>query len=447
MTAAAPTAPRATLSVLEGVAFIVGVVIGIGIFKTPPLVAANVGSEAGFIGLWLLGGLATLIGALCYAELGASRPDAGGEYKFLADAYGRAPSLLFAWARGTVIQTGAIAAVAFVFGDYANQILPLGLYGPALHAGIVVAAVTAINLTGTPQTAATQSVFTTLTIVAILAVVAAGAIAAGNGTAPVQPTPSEPVSGAAGLALVFILLTYGGWNEAAYLTAEVRDVRRNMIRILLLATAILVFVYGLVNAAYLAAFGLEGLRNTDAVAADLMRRVAGDSGAVLLSLIVCAASLSTLNATVFTGARAYYALGRDFPVLRRLGVWSAHGDNPVNALLLQAAIALALIAFGAVARDGFTAMVEYTAPVFWFFLFLVALSLFVFRWREPGRPLPFRVPLYPLTPILFCLICLAMLYSSLVYTGLGAMVGIVVVLLGTPLLLLDRGRVTTAAAE
>jgi amino acid transporter len=434
------------LSAWDGVAFLVGIVIGIGIFKTPQLVAANVDSSTGFIGLWLLGGLITLVGALCYAELGAARPDPGGEYRFLADAYGRPLSVLFGWARGTVIQTGAIAAVAFVFGDYANQLYSLGPYGPAIYAALVIVGATAVNVIGTPQSTLSQNLFTLLTVAALLAVIVAGFAAAVRNPVPAQ-TALANSSGAAGLALVFILLTYGGWNEAAYLSGELKDVGRNMARVLLTSTVILTALYGLTNYAYLAAFGLEGLRASDAVAADLMRRVAGGGGAAVLSLIVCVCALSTLNATIFTGARTYYALGRDLSALRRLGSWHAQGQTPLNALLLQGAIALALVAFGAVTRDGFKAMVEYTAPVFWFFLLLVGLSVFVMRWREPHRQRPFRVPLYPLTPALFVATCGFMLYSSVMYTGMGAMVGIAVVLLGLPLLLLEQTRPAATPAE
>lgn len=430
----APAKPEASLSVIDGVAILVGIVIGIGIFKTPPLVAANVGSEAAFLGVWLLGGVLALIGALCYAELASAHPDAGGEYHFLTRAYGPSLGMLFAWARGTVIQTGAIAAVAFVFGDYANILIPLGAYGPSIHAVAALIAVTAVNLIGTMQGKQAQIVFTALTILAVAAVVAAGWLA----PVGVKPPIGAAGGGGAGLAMVFILLTYGGWNEAAYLSGEMRDVQRNMARTLVVGVTAVIVVYMAVNFAYLNVFGLEGVRQSKAIAADLMTAVVGEKGALVLSLIVCVAAISTLNGTVFTGARTYYALGRDLGMLRALGAWQSQGDKPTNALLLQGAIALVLIGFGAVTRDGFEAMVAYTAPVFWFFLFLVGLSIYVFRWRDKDRVLPFRVPLYPITPAVFCLTCVWMLYSSLAYAGPGAIIGVLVLLAGTPLLLLRR---------
>src|ERR671916_1610355 len=323
---ASESAPQARLTVLDGVAIMVGIVVGIGIFKTPPIVAANVGSEFAFVGLWLLGGVITLAGALCYSELAAAYPSAGGEYNFLFRAYGRSTAVLFAWARCTVIQTGAIAAVSFVFGDYAAQLVSLGASGPAIYAALAVVVLSGLNLLGTPQSTRAQVAFTILTVVTILIVVVTGLIVSANGTGQAQAAATGSASGALGLAMVFVLLTYGGWNEAAYISAEVRNPGRDMVRILVGGTVVLVLIYALMSLAYLHAFGLQGLRNAAAPAADLMRLAGGAVGAVVLSLTVCFAALSTLNGTIFTGARVYYTLGRDLPALQRLGRWDERGD-------------------------------------------------------------------------------------------------------------------------
>ena len=427
--------PRASLSMMDGVAILVGLVVGIGIFRTPQIVAANVGSEWEFIAVWVVGGAITLVGGLIYAELGSAYPSTGGEYHYLRRAIGRPVALLFAWARLTVIQTGAIAAVAFVFGDYAQELLPLGAWGAAIYAGLAILVFTATNLSGNKQSRLLQIVFTVLTITAVVVIAALGL---GMGAADVAPAapPEESSSVTVGLALVLILLTYGGWNEAAYLSAEMKDAKRNMPRMLVASVFIILTLYLLINLAYLEVLGLEGVRGSDVVASDTLRQVLGPVGSSVMALAVCVAALSTLNATMFTGARLYYSIGNDLPLLNRIGRWEGRSDTPVNAVLVQSLIALALVAFGASTRIGFQAIVEYTAPVFWFFLLLVGVSFIVLRQRERVAREAYRAPLYPLTPLIFCGTCAYLLYSSLVYTGLGAMVGVAVLLLGLPFVIL-----------
>ncbi|MCV2219652.1 APC family permease [Thauera sp. Sel9] len=429
--------PQAVLSVFDAVTIMVGLVVGVGIFRAPSIVAASVSSEWMFIAVWLAGGLIILVGALCYAELAAAHPHAGGEYHFLSRAYGRPVAMLFGWARCTVIQTGAIAGVAFVLGDYLAQILPLGEYGPALYAALAVVVFTGVNVLGTMQGKRLQVLVTFLEIGAVAAIILFGLL--GTGEAPdMTAVAVEPETAALGMAMIFVLLTYGGWNEAAYLTGELRDARRNVARVLVLGSLILAALYTLTNLALLSVLGLDGLRTSDAVAADMMRVVAGPTGEMIVSLAIVVAAISTLNATIFTGSRVFYVMGRDLTVLRWIGVWRGRGTTPANAQIAQAALSLALIAMGAVTRDGFKAMVDYTAPVFWGFLFLVGVALFVLRRREPGRRLPYRVPLYPLTPLLFCLTCLYMLHASIAYTGFAALIGLMVLAAGLPILLFQR---------
>lgn len=429
-----PASPVPTLSVAQASAMLVGIVVGIGIFKTPSIVAANSASEAMFLGLWALGGALTVVGALCYAELSAAHPHAGGEYHYLRRAYGDGLGFLFGWGRMTVMQTGAIAAVAFVYGDYASVVLPLGEWGPALHAALAIAALSGLQLLGTKISAGAQLLLTILTVGGVAVVALVGLLAEPHAT----PSPSEARGGAAGLAMVFILLTYGGWNETAYLSGEVRDPGRNMARVLLIGTAAVTALYLVVNLALLTVLGLEGLARSETALADLVRREAGEAGAIVLSLIVCATALSTLNATIFTGVRTNFALGRSFAPFAPLGHRHSRTGTPVAALLVQGAITLTLVAFGAHARDGFTAMVEYTAPVFWSFLLLVGVALFLFRWRDGARDIPFRVPLYPVLPMVFCATCAYLLYSSLVYTGQGALVGVAILAAGVPVFLFGQ---------
>ncbi len=439
--------PRASLSVVDGALMMVGIIIGIGIFKTPQIVALNVSSEAWFIGAWVLGGVGTLIGALVYAELAAAYPSTGGEYHFLTRAYGQPIGFLFAWARTTVIQTGAIAAVCFVLGDYAQQIWPLGEYGSAIYGAVGLFVLTLVNLAGTYESKTAQNVLTVLESSALAAIALVGFLY-GGGAAPAAAASGGASFGAFGLAMVLVLITYGGWNEAAYLSADLKNVKRDMIRILLVGTAVVTVLYVLINLAYLNALGLDGLRKSDAVAATVMRTAFGPVGAIVLSLIVICAAASTINASIFTGARIYHALGQDLQ-LQRLRIWNVEGNNPRNAIVVQSLIAFALVFFGALSKDGFFGMVLYTSPVFWFFLLLVGLAIFVLRMKDPGRERPFRVPLYPITPILFCLMCGYLLYSSLVYAAskdanIAGWIGLGVLLLGVPLMFFARARTQSA---
>jgi amino acid transporter len=183
------------------------------------------------------------------------------------------------------------------------------------------------------------------------------------------------------------------------------------------------------------------------VAADVMRGALGDGGARVLSVLIVVSATTSANAAMFTGARTLYALGRDYPPFARLGHWNGVARTPANALVAQGAFALALVVLGAFTRKGFETMVEYTAPVFWLFFLLTGASLLVLRRREPGAARPFRVPLYPLTPLLFCATCAYLLYSSLTYSGVGAVVGVGVLLVGVAVLALaTRGRRAAARA-
>jgi basic amino acid/polyamine antiporter, APA family len=433
-------APKPLLSVTDGVLLMCGMVIGAGIFRTPADIAGATTSSTMFLLAWVLGGAISLCGALVYAELAARHPAAGGEYTFLSRAWGSGAAFVFAWARMTVIQTGAIALVAFVFGDYASQILRLGDNSAAIYAAAAVLALTALNYVGTLESKRLQ-IFMQYLVFAALAFIALAGLLTGlpEKAAPAQAGAAAPF----GLAMIFVLLTYGGWNEAAYLGGEVRDARRNMLRVLIGGIVVVTAFYLLVNIGYLAALGLQGMRESKAVAADVLRVAVGDQGALAVSLIVCVACLTTMNAAIFTGARTTYAFGHDFRMFRLLGIWRESGSTPANAILVQGAITLALVAASSVTPDGFQAMVAYTSPVFWTFFLLTALTLFVFRRREGGEP-AFRVPLYPVVPLAFVAACIYMIYSAINYArfavefGAPVVAGIVIMLAGIPLYFLAR---------
>lgn len=433
---ASSAGPAPVLSLADAVGIIVGLVVGAGIFKTPSIVAGNAAGEWMMIAAWIAGGFASLIGALCYAELATAYPHAGGDYHYLRRAFGLKLSFLYAWARMTVIAAGSIALLAFVFGDYVARLAPIGEYSPAIYAVLIVVILTAVNVAGIRAGKNTQNWLTLCEVGGLVLIVVVGLfLAAAAAPAAAAAAPAKPWHAGLGLMMILVLLTYGGWNEAAYISAEVKRPSRNMVRSLVLSIAIVTVLYVLVNFAYLRGLGLAGMGASQAVAADLLGRAWGDSGTRLISAMIAISTLTSINATMMVGARSNYALGGEWRLFRFLARWNAQAGTPRNALLFQCAVALSLIALGTATRKGFETLVDYTAPVFWGFFLLVGVALFVLRRRDPGVARPFRVPLYPLTPALFVATCAYLLYSSLVYTGVGALVGVGVLAAGVLVML------------
>ncbi len=433
--------PSKQLSISDAMAIIVGIVIGAGIFRTPSLVAANTGSDTMFLVAWILGGVVSLIGALCYAELSTTFPNAGGDYHFLSLAYGKRAAFLFAWARMSIIQTGSIAILAFIFGDYISQVYRLGTHSAVIYAALVVIVLTGLNIAGIRLSTLTQKIFTITEVSGALLVVVVGLfLAPAQADTAAVPSAGPATDSALGLALVFVLLTFGGWNEAAYISAELKAGRKGMVKVLVGSITIITVVYLLVNIAFSRALGHAAMARSEAVGVDLMQLVWGSTGVWLIGILVAISALTSVNATIFTGARTNYALGRDFRSFRVLGKWNSQTSGPVNAFLIQGLISLFLISLGLFTRQGFQTIVEYTAPVFWFFFLLVGIALFVLRRKESAVHRPFRVPLYPLTPIIFCLSSGYLLYSSVMYTGVGALAGIAVLIIGFFILLIFQEK-------
>ena len=426
-------APKQILTTRDAIAIVVGLVIGAGIFRLPSLVAGNSSSELVFYLLWVAGGVISLIGALCYAELATAYPNAGGDYYFLQRAFGRALSFLFAWARIAVITTGSIAVLGYTFGDYASNLYRLGANSSAIYAALAVIALTAINLAGIRETKGTQNVLTVLEVGGLVAVIVTGVLLLAP-AAPAAAPVGDPKSWTVGapMAILFVLFTFGGWNEGAYISAELKE-RRSMVTALAVSLAVVTVLYLLVNFAYVRALGLEGVAKSQTVAADVLKLQFGDIGAKLISFMVAVAALTSINATIIVGGRSNYAVGRDWPMFGWLGHWDEKTDAPRNALLLQGAVALVLLVAGAF-TDKIQTMVDFTMPVFWFFFMLAGIGLFVLRAKDPETPRPFRVPLYPVTPIIFVATCAYLLYSSVAYVQTGALVGIAVLAVGVVLL-------------
>ncbi|MCV2421370.1 APC family permease [Paucibacter sp. DJ2R-2] len=435
--------PARQLDVRHAVALCVGMVVGAGIFKTSPMVAQALSGDAALLAAWALGGLLSFIGALCFAELAAAFPDPGGDYHFLRRAYGHRLGFLFAWSRFAVIHTGSMALLAFVFGDYLAQVLDLspwlGHHASATLAAGLIVLLTVLNLRGVRVGLGTQLGLLVVVIAALLAL----AFGAGSQILAGHAAQAPGLPGAAalqdwGMALVFVFLAYGGWSDAATLSAEMRDPQRGIVRALLWGLGLVTGLYLLANWAYLQVLGLEGLARSEAPAADLMRAAFGAPGEFVMVALVSLTALSVMNAIFIASPRTTFAAARDLAAELQLARWDPQRGTPTAAVLATGAVALALVGMGALTRDGFSTLVDYLSPVYWAFMSLSALALIVLRRREPLAPRPFRVPLYPWLPLAFAASSLYVLWSSVVYVKAGALVGLGVLALGLPLLFWQR---------
>jgi APA family basic amino acid/polyamine antiporter len=458
---------KAQLGLWDAVSIIVGIVIGSTIYKSPQLIMANVTSPAWGLGAWALGGALSLVGALCYAELASTYPRSGGDYVYLSRAFGPWCGFLFGWAQLAVILTGSIGMMAFVFGDYAvkawepPESVASREVWTALLAAAAVVALSVTNILGVVLGKWTQNLLSLLKVIGLGAIVVIGMKHGKNeilsGSAPAGPTSF-------GLAMIFVLYAYGGWNDAAFVAAEVRN-RRNIPRALLLGTALITVIYLAVNVAYLQALGFEKMRASGTVAADVGQMAFGDNASRAISVLVMVSALGAINGLIFTGSRVYSTLGAENSIFALLGRWSPRFGSPVWALLVQSVISVAMIAgvgtpFGRDAIDvgmerlggekmpwaryfgGFDTLLAGTAPVFWAFFLLSGLSLFALRQRDPDIERPFRVPLFPLLPLIFCGTCAYMLYSAIDYAKYVALIGAVPLAVGLPLYWISRRTVS-----
>jgi basic amino acid/polyamine antiporter, APA family len=311
----------------------------------------------------------------------------------------------------------------------------------AYAAGSIVV-MTAINVLGVREGKWTQNVLTVAKVLGLAAIVAVAFTH--SSSVAVSPRPAAtadfPLSNF-GMAMVFVLFAYGGWNEMAFVSAEVREPRKNILRALLTGTLAVTAIYVLVTLAFLHAVGLDGVRRTT-VAADVLTLGIGPWAGQAISVLICISALGAINGQIFTGSRIYYAMGSDHRLYAWLGRWNARRGTPVCSLLIQGTITLALSVWFGLSRNGFESMVKFTTPGFWFFMALVGTSVLVLRGREPDIERPYRVPGYPLTPVLFSLSCSFVVYSSVAYAvdnrSWEAVWSIVILLVGVVMSLFGR---------
>jgi amino acid transporter len=445
-----------SLGVWDAVSLIVGIVVGTAIFKVPMLVFQNVTGPWQGLGVWLLGGALSLCGAFCYAELATTYPRNGGDYEYLSRAYGGWMGFLFGWAQLTVVLSGSIGLMAYAFADYTLRLGNLPAWSATWIGAAAVLVLSHLNAMGAVVGKSVQNLLSAAKVLGLLGVAIAGLAMGFGATRPAAPVATPGLMGPGfGLAMVFVLLAFGGWNDAAFVAAEVRDPRRNLPRALLAGIAIVTAIYLAVNAAYLAGLGFEAARRSPTPAADLLGRAFGDWGSRSISVLVMISALGAINGMILTGSRVYATLGADHPLFAWLAGRSKTSAAPVAALAVQALIATLLILIvgteeGRSAIDyvpthfglhslpwhdfpgGFEMIAAGTAPVFWTFFLLTGLALFVLRARDRGRDRPFKVPLFPLPPLIFCATCAYMLYSSLAYAKWLALIGAVPLVLAVP---------------
>ncbi|MGA1237915.1 MAG: APC family permease [Limisphaerales bacterium] len=422
--------PKQVLSLFDSTCLIVGIIIGAGIYQMAPDIAKGTHNVYGLFGIWLLGGTLSLFGALSYAELASALPREGGDYVFLNRAYGPWAGFLFGWAQLAIVRPGDIAVMAFAFATYACTIWdPLAQSSlPVMHqiyaAGAVIL-LTAINILGVRQGKWTQNLLTTTKALGLILIVAAALIAGQSNTPP--PTPTESNQLPFSLALIFVLFTFGGWNEMAYVASEVRNPNRNITRALVIGTLTVTLLYFLANFAFVHALGYSGLRNSNAVATDTVATLLPNLGATLISLLICISALGAVNGLIFTGARISYAVGQDHPAFQALGQWHPKLQTPATALGTQGAIALLLIFL----LGSFVNAILYTAATVYSFYAASTIGILILRKKEPLLPRPFRVPGYPVTPLIFAATCLLLIQSAIVYKPTIAIGSVALLAIGT----------------
>jgi APA family basic amino acid/polyamine antiporter len=403
--------PRKELSLFDSTCIIVGIIIGVGIYQMAPDVAKGVHCWWGVLAIWLAGGLLSLFGALGYAELATAYPQEGGDYVYLSRAYGRWAGYLFGWIQLAIVRPGDIAVMAFAFAMYARTIYdPLAdyqfSYSPRIYAAIATVILTVINILGVKEGKWTQNILTAVKVLGLLAIVGVAVVAPQSSHIPKTFEPF-PIS----IAVIFVLFTFGGWNEMAYVAAEVKNPRRNIVRALVLGSVAVTVLYLLVNGAFLYTLGYGGLATSRAVATDCISTVFPKIAGQLISALVCVSALGAVNGLIFTGARISYALGVEHRAFGVLGRWHGRTRTPIWALSVQGMIAVAII----VIFGSFVDTILYTATAVYLFYLATSLSVIVLRFKEPRIERPYRVTGYPVTTLLFCAACVFLIYSVVSY--------------------------------
>ncbi|NUO39259.1 MAG: amino acid permease [Gemmatimonadaceae bacterium] len=429
-----------TLGFTDLVLIVIGTVIGSGIFVVPATVLTrSEGTLGTALLVWFIAGVLSLLGALTYGELGAANPDAGGLYVYIRDAFGPLPAFLYGWTTFFVIGSGSVATLAVAFTGYLGQFMTVTPLMAKIVAVLVIIVLTVINVRGTREGATVQNWSTALKGIAIL-VMSGLLLARGHGLSgpDVRTWPDAVTPGllsGVGLAMIGVLWAYEGWQYATFSAGETRDAQRVFPRAIIAGTAVLIAIYLLANVAYVAAIGPTAVQASTRVAADSVTALYGAAAGKLIAAVILVSMFSAANGLTLTSPRLYFAMARDGVFFRRLAEVHPRFRTPAFAIVAGSAWAALLAATGT-----FEQLLTYVVFSGWIFYGLGAMSIFVYRRRFPDMPRPFRVPGYPLTPILFVAASGAIVVNTLFSQPGRALVGLVAVLSGVPVYLIWKRR-------
>ncbi|GAA0723922.1 amino acid permease [Dokdonella soli] len=410
---------------------VVGGVIGSGIFLTPAAIARHTGSGGEQMLAWAIGGAIALIGALCYAELGARRPTAGGGYVYLREAFGLIVAFVYGWNLLVVNHSGALAAVATVFVQYAGAAFGVTVADPRPYAVGTIVFLTGINWFGIRAGSLAQNILTVLKLAAIAALIVIGLIA--RGAPPPSAAPAPINAFAFGGALMPVLFSYGGWYYVNDIAGEVREPQRTIPRALVFGMLLVAACYLLANFSYLAVLGHEGLASSMAPAADLMRRVFGEAGARLIAAGIAISTLGFCNISMIGAARVFQVMGADGVFFRSAGRLHPRWRSPNIALVL-----LAVWACGLALTGTFDQLLNYSTVGDWLGMAAVIATLFWYRRARAAEPVTFRAPWYPVLPLLFLAVVLWIVGVTIWQHPADAGMGALITLAGLPVYFIWR---------
>jgi APA family basic amino acid/polyamine antiporter len=414
------------LNVLDSAAIVVGTVIGSAVFIVPSSVAQNLPTVPSFLGVWVFTGILSFFGALAYAELGAMMPSTGGQYVFLREAYGPLPAFLCGWAFFLVIQSGSIATLAAGFSIYLSYFVPLGTPTARVVSVALILALTLVNYRGVRQGVAVQHTFTFLKITGIAILVGSALFATRTGAAAAPPSAPFALQHF-GVAMIACLWAYEGWYCISFVAGEVKNPQRNLPLALAIGVAAIIAIYLSANLAYLKVLSLSEIGETPRVAATVAERTLGALGASFVSLTILLSIVGSINGTILTAARVYFAQARDGLFFSRVAEIHPRFETPGFSLLFHGVWASILAASGS-----YEILFNYVIFAAWIFYGLTVTGVLILRRREPHRERPYRMWGYPVTPLLFAAVSFWFVGNTLVTKPGPSLTGLAIIATGIP---------------